>query len=229
MFEQSRLARRGVLVATVLATLSLAACNSKQLFEGEVEPPPPTGGVTSPENNRAPTISGQPPSAIKVNQTYDFTPQASDPDGDTLRFEIQGRPSWATFNPNTGRLYGTPPVGATGTVAGIEIRVTDGLAKASLGPFSIAVAEDPGDGVAELSWTAPTQNTDGTPLQDLAGYNVYYGRLPDSLAESVQIANPAARGTTIGQLAAGTWYFAISVYTTSGAESERTRPVWKSI
>jgi hypothetical protein len=30
-----------------------------------------------------------------------------------------------------------------------------------------------------LTWTAPTQNTDGTPLTDLAGYNVYYGVNPD--------------------------------------------------
>lgn len=229
MFEQSRLARRGALVATVFATLTLAACNNKQAFDGAVQPPPPTGGVTSPETNHAPMISGQPPTAIKVNQTYDFQPNASDPDGDTLRFEIQGRPSWATFNPNSGRLYGTPPVGATGAVAGIEIRVTDGLAKTSLGPFSITVVEDPGDGVAELSWTAPTQNTDGTPLQDLAGYRVYYGRLPDALSERVQISHPGARSATITKLAAGTWYFAVSSYTTIGIESARTRPVWKSI
>lgn len=26
-----------------------------------------------------------------------------------------------------------------------------------------------------LSWTAPVANSDGTPLTDLAGYNVYYG------------------------------------------------------
>ncbi len=199
------------------------------MFEGEVEPPPPTGGVTDPESNRAPTISGQPPTTIKVNQTYDFQPYASDPDGDTLRFEIQGRPSWATFNPNSGRLYGTPPVAATGTVADIEIRVTDGLATTALAPFSIAVSEDSGDGVAELSWTAPTQNTDGTPLQDLAGFNVYYGRLPNALSTKLSIANPNARGTLIGQLTGGTWYFAVSTFTASGIESARTNPVWKSI
>ena len=229
MFAQTRHIRRGVLVSTVFATLSLAACNSKQMFDGGVEPPPPTGGVTSPEENHAPSISGQPPAQAKVNQAYEFRPQASDPDGDALRFEITGRPSWATFSTSTGRLYGTPPVGATGTVAGIEIRVTDGQAKTALGPFSITISEDPGAGVAELSWSAPTQKTDGTPLEDLAGYRIYYGWLPDSPSGIVEVADPGARGTAIRQLGAGTWYFAISSYTGAGVESLKSRPVWKTI
>ena len=30
-------------------------------------------------------------------------------------------------------------------------------------------------GVLDASWTAPTTNTDGSPLTDLASYRVYYG------------------------------------------------------
>jgi len=29
-----------------------------------------------------------------------------------------------------------------------------------------------------FEWTAPTTNTDGTPLMDLAGYNIYVGNAP---------------------------------------------------
>jgi hypothetical protein len=32
-----------------------------------------------------------------------------------------------------------------------------------------------GVGQATLSWTAPDENTDGTPLINLAGYRIYYG------------------------------------------------------
>ncbi len=30
-------------------------------------------------------------------------------------------------------------------------------------------------GTITLAWDAPTTNTDGTPLTDLAGYKIYYG------------------------------------------------------
>src|SRR5947207_15271028 len=30
-------------------------------------------------------------------------------------------------------------------------------------------------GILDASWTAPTTNTDGSPLTDLASYRVYYG------------------------------------------------------
>ena len=34
----------------------------------------------------------------------------------------------------------------------------------------------PGEaGILDASWTAPTTNTDGSPLTDLAAYRVYYG------------------------------------------------------
>jgi len=31
------------------------------------------------------------------------------------------------------------------------------------------------NGTALLSWTAPTENSDGSPLTDLAGYKIHYG------------------------------------------------------
>jgi len=32
-----------------------------------------------------------------------------------------------------------------------------------------------------LSWSAPTQNADGTPLTDLQGYYIYAGDAPDAM------------------------------------------------
>ena len=37
------------------------------------------------------------------------------------------------------------------------------------------------DVVATLSWEPPTENTDNTPLEDLAGYRLYIGDSPSSL------------------------------------------------
>jgi hypothetical protein len=93
--------------------------------------------VTRPEN-RAPTISGSPPTTASVGTEYSFTPTASDPDGDTLGYEIVNRPGWAEFDTATGRLRGTPT--AAGTFANISIKVSDGHATATLPTFSITVA-----------------------------------------------------------------------------------------
>src|SRR5262249_38061958 len=58
--------------------------------------------------NRAPTISGTPPTTAAAGSAYTFTPTASDPDKDTLGFTIQNKPAWASFDTSTGRLSGTP-------------------------------------------------------------------------------------------------------------------------
>ena len=177
--------------------------------------------------NAAPTISGSPPSTTTPGALYEFIPRASDPDGDSLRFEISGRPSWATFNPNTGRLYGTP--GTTGTFDSISISVTDGQARATLPAFSITVAQGKNNGTARLSWVAPTSNTDGSPLTDLAGFRIYYGHLPDAPSNILEIADPSVRSTVVGGLSSGTWYFSVSAYTSSGTESTRSAPASKSL
>jgi hypothetical protein len=77
---------------------------------------------------------------VVEGEPYSFTPSASDPDGQALRFSIAGKPVWANFNTSTGRLSGTPPAGSAGNHAGIVISVSDGSLSASLPAFSINVA-----------------------------------------------------------------------------------------
>jgi hypothetical protein len=97
--------------------------------------------------------------------------------------------------------------------------VSDGQASAALGAFAITVSPIPDTGTATLSWNAPTQNTDGSPLSDLAGYRVYHGTSPNFLDQMTQL--PGAGNTTyvFSQLAIGTHYFAVAAYTSSGVES----------
>ena len=95
--------------------------------------------ATPPPANRPPTISGTPRTSINAGSVYTFQPVASDPDGNTLRFSIQGQPSWATFSPTTGRLTGTPGSANAGNTASITISVTDNIATVSLPSFIIQV------------------------------------------------------------------------------------------
>ena len=98
-----------------------------------------TVGNTAPAN-RAPTITGTPPTTATVGVAYSFRPVASDPDGNTLSFSIQNKPSWASFSATTGRLNGTPTAASVGTSARITISVTDQIATVSLASFTIQVA-----------------------------------------------------------------------------------------
>ena len=59
--------------------------------------------------NAVPTIVGTPDTKAVVGQTYEFAPEAADPDEDVLTFAIENRPGWASFSPSTGRLSGRPP------------------------------------------------------------------------------------------------------------------------
>lgn len=90
-------------------------------------------------SNTAPTISGTPSSSAIIDQSYSFTPSASDANGDSLTFSITNKPSWASFNTATGTLSGTPQVSNEGTSNGITISVSDGTDTTSLPVFSITV------------------------------------------------------------------------------------------
>ncbi|MCS6947784.1 MAG: putative Ig domain-containing protein [Steroidobacteraceae bacterium] len=186
--------------------------------------PPFTIQVTgAPPANRPPVISGSPPTSATVWQSYSFTPTASDPDGQSLTFSITNKPSWATFNTSTGQLTGTPTTAHLGTTSNIVVTVSDGTASTSLPAFSIAVVMPPG--VAELTWTRPTRNEDGSNLTDLAGYRIRYGTASNALNQTFSVNNPGTTTASIEGLAAGTWYFSIVSYTTSGVESAPTGPV----
>lgn len=87
--------------------------------------------------NAAPTISGTPAASVVVGTTYRFRARGADPDGNTLRYSIRNKPSWATFATSTGVLSGTPP--AVAMHSGIEISVRDDKSSVSLPPFSIKV------------------------------------------------------------------------------------------
>ncbi len=95
---------------------------------------------TSPtQTNTAPTINGTSAVSVTVPSTYSFTPTAQDADGDTLTFSITNKPTWATFEPTTGALSGTPTSSDKGTYSNIVISVSDGKATVSLSAFSLEV------------------------------------------------------------------------------------------
>jgi hypothetical protein len=179
--------------------------------------------------NAAPTISGTPATSVTAGQAYIFTPTASDPDGQALTFSISNKPSWATFNTTTGRLSGTPAAANAGSISNIVISVTDGTATTSLPAFTITVNSAVTPGTAELTWTRPTKNEDGSTLGNLAGYKVRYGLSASSLTQVVDVAGAAVTSASIEGLSTGTWYFSIASYTSTGVESAPTGAVYVTL
>jgi hypothetical protein len=171
--------------------------------------------------NRPPVIGGTPPTSIGVGQAYTFTPTASDPDGNPLTFAIANAPAWATFDAATGRLSGTPTASHVGSTSGVTISVNDGRTSASLPAFAIAVTAG-STGSVTLSWTAPTTNTDDSPLTNLGGYRIEYGRSETQLDQYANVDNAGVTTYRVENLAAGTWYFVVRAVTTTGLESSNS-------
>ena len=171
--------------------------------------------ISTQSSTAPPTISGSPSLSDLVGQAYSFVPTTTNPGGGTLGFSITNKPAWATFSTVTGALAGTPSSAQAGPYSNILISVSNGKASASLAAFSITVTT----GSATVSWTAPTQNTNGTPLTDLAGYTISYGSSPSSLTQTIQLANPSATSYVVSNLSPGTYYFAVAAYATDGTQS----------
>jgi hypothetical protein len=182
------------------------------------------------DKDLTPTIEGNPAMSVVAGNAYNFTPAASDPGGASLTFNIANKPAWAQFNEFTGQLAGTPDAGDVGTFSNIVISVTNGVQSDALPPFSIAVNQ-PGSaqGSAMLSWTPPTQNTDGSALTDLAGYRIYYGTEPSALNKVVSLKSPGISSYLITNLSTATWYFAIKAYTATNLESAFSGQVSKNV
>jgi len=136
----------------------------------------PPFSITVTSGDAGPTISGTPPTSVKVGASYSFTPTTTDPSGNPLTFSIQNPPSWASFNTATGALGGTPVAGNAGTYSNIVISVSDGTLSAALAPFSITVT-NPGSGPtisgtpatsinvgSAYSFTPTTTDPSGNPL-----------------------------------------------------------------
>ncbi|RMG89170.1 MAG: tandem-95 repeat protein, partial [Candidatus Dadabacteria bacterium] len=160
--------------------------------------------------NDPPVIAGSPPLVAAARSEYRFVPTATDPDGDALSFSVEGLPSWASFDPDTGTLWGTPGLADVETYGPITLTVSDGMASASLGPFTIQVrAENAAPGVPVVQAPAPSSEVDTLrpflvvqnatdPDGDPVSYEfeLYEGDTPDPARAVASATQAAGAGTT---------------------------------
>src|ERR1700730_532394 len=85
-------------------------------------------------------------------------------------------------------------------------------------------------GNATLAWSAPSQNTDGSALTDLGGFNISYGTEPTQLTNTIALTNPGLLTYVVTALPIGTtYYFAVIAVTTAGVESAPSDTVSRTI
>jgi hypothetical protein len=70
-----------------------------------------------------------------------------------------------------------------------------------------------------INWTPPTENTNGSPLTNLAGYNIHYGTSSASLTKTISISNPGIATYVVSNLTPGKYYFAVAAVNSTGTES----------
>jgi hypothetical protein len=87
------------------------------------------------------------------------------------------------------------------------------------------VASSP-SGDATLSWSVPTENTNGSPLTNLTGYVVRYGTSTSALNSQLSVKTNEVE---IENLKAGTWYFEVASVNSANVESQFSMPVSKLI
>lgn len=214
--------KRIAISAIIFSAATLSGCLSKEESDSG------TADGTEQTQNNPPTISGSPLMAVTIGDSYSFTPTASDVDGDSLTFSVQNLPSWATFDTVTGEISGQPSLADVNEFQGIIISVSDGVDSAELPAYSIIVSQA-ALGSMTISWTPPTENTDGTVLTDLAGYRIYYGRSEGSYTNRIDIDTAGIASYVVENLVPNTYYVVATSLNSTGVESAYSNVAIKTV
>jgi len=127
--------------------------------------------------------------------------------------------------------------GASGSEGICSIRAESQFALTCSGPggtvndeVRVSVAQS-NNGTALLSWTAPTENTNGSELTDLSGYKIYYGTSSGNYCNSITllISDSVLLSYLVEDLANSGWYFVMTAFNSLGIESDYSEEVFKKI
>lgn len=76
-----------------------------------------------------------------------------------------------------------------------------------------------------VSWDAPTTRSDGSPLDDLSGFRIYYGTTSNSYTQSVTVNDANSTSHVVSNLTPGTYYFAVTAFDGGNNESDYSTEV----
>lgn len=165
--------------------------------------------------------------SISVNANQQFTVTGTYSDSTTQN--LTATATWSSSNTTVAQISNA--AGSQGLATGIAAGTT--MITAISGGFSgtatlsVTSAAGTGAGSVSLAWYAPTEHIDGSPLIDLSGYRLYVGSSQRTYTQVFDIGNTSTY--TLSNLAAGTYYIAVTVYTSTGAESDYSNEIFTTI
>lgn len=131
-----------------------------------------------------------------------------------------GSSSAAAATPSSSAAASTPS--SAGTVTSTAPSASPGSSSTSTSGTTTTPTTAPTTVAASsvtLGWVPPTENSNGTPITDLAGYKIHYGTASANYSQTVSISNAGLTRYVVDNLATGTYYFAITAYNVQGMES----------
>ena len=149
--------------------------------------------------------------------------------------------SWKNDRGGNGTAAGTENW-ATGRIIlqfgrnNITLTAKDALGNSSL--KSVAVERDGaeitggdnlGIGSATVSWNGPTQRTDNSSLNNLAGFKIQYGLSSGTFNKQITVKNPGLSMYIVENLSSGTWKFRVRAFDAAGRISNASTVKTKTI
>lgn len=159
------------------------------------------------------------PQETLAEEWFIFRPRLLSPGTGRLEFFAWNLPDWLTLSPKGGVIYGYPRNADAGRYNDIYLGVSDGARFDFVGPLTVVVYST-NEPVTWLRWRAPTRNTDGSPLTDLAGFRVHQFVASPFSYRVTELMNPAATEILVGRLPDETVYFFVTALNSAGIESE---------
>lgn len=100
----------------------------------------------------------------------------------------------------------------------------DSSASTAAATSTSSTSASPSSKSITLSWSRPTQNSDGTSLTDLAGYTLHYGTSSEDYTGSIQITSATQTSYVVSDSSfpPGKYYFAVSAYNAQQVSSSLT-------
>jgi hypothetical protein len=80
-------------------------------------------------------------------------------------------------------------------------------------------------GSASISWTAPTTNDDGSPIDGLTGFNVHRSSVKGGPYIKVSTEGVATLSKTVTGLEPGTYYFVVTAFNKWAKESKYSNEI----
>ena len=211
---------RFFLMVLLLATMAQAGCSGNSSAIAADADDPPAG-----EN---PPVE-DPPGNDPAGSDPGVTLSASDSEvasGDSVML------TWSADNVTScsasGGWSGTKAIQGSATVGPISQSTTFTLTCTGDSGNAVAMLSISVLGLVTLEWQAPTENVDGTPLNDLAGYRIYYGQFSRSYTDEVSVADELSTQHEI-ELPSGSYYFAMTALDGQGNESAYSNEVVKLV